>query len=252
MLRDEGCQALSGDIDGDHATALARDARRRGLADAGTGARDDDRLPGEAAAGDRFHPRRGPGRSRGVEVGDGAERSWLSGGDLAAVHARDHRIHHLLRELALAELDELREGHARDWCEGGGVLAALSEDLADDDAARRVGEPFADGVRGGEGVRVRGHLDASFLLGPPVSARGAPSRAVTASDRTNRTTLSGLCYPGVDSSESQSGTECGARESSCSHRGRKGRVRRRGSRRAAQRGRQTGGGRPGEPLPALP
>ena len=56
VLGDELVEALLADVDGDHAAALAGDARCGGAADAGAGAGDDDGLAGEAALVDALGP----------------------------------------------------------------------------------------------------------------------------------------------------------------------------------------------------
>src|SRR5690606_27646828 len=81
-------EALRGEVHGDHAAALEGDAGGGRRADAAGGAGDDHRLPGETSA------RRGGG-------------GGLRLGQLSAVHGAHEVIDHGLRELSLAEGDQL-------------------------------------------------------------------------------------------------------------------------------------------------
>ena len=68
----------------------------------------------------------------------------VPGGHVAGGGARDEVVEHLLREGALAQLDETLDREASDGLERIGSLTALRQHVGEDRAARRVGEPVGD------------------------------------------------------------------------------------------------------------
>lgn len=135
-------QPVPGDVDGDHPPALARDAGGRRPADARRRAGDDHRAALEPPGHDALLPAGGLLRRVGHD---------------AVVRAGDEVVDHVLRQRALAELDQLAQRELPDRGEHALVETALPQQVPQQRTAFRVGQPVADRSLRGEGFRVVRH-----------------------------------------------------------------------------------------------
>jgi hypothetical protein len=148
QVGDERLQLVGEEVDGDDAAALTGHAGGGRPADPGGRAGHDDGLAREPA-------RRGllaPGAGAVVVAVDRLL------GEHAAVGPEHEVVDDRLRQLALAQRDELLQRQAAHGSERRLVeRASLPEDLTDEGAALGVVEPVADGGGAGQRAVVRGH-----------------------------------------------------------------------------------------------
>lgn len=148
--RREGLEALGRDVHSDHAATFPRDARGGCPADAGCRAGDDDGLAVEPSGRDALGP-----HARGA----------LLGRYDPVVDLQHQIIDDRLRQLPLADGDELPE---RERADGGEHLLrypGLVQQPLDERRAFRVGQPCVDGAVRGELGRGSVHVVRSFCAG---------------------------------------------------------------------------------------